>query len=81
MYASLADRRVIPPPPPPPLQTAATRVYGVVGHPISHSKSPLLHNAALAAMGEDAVYVPLLVHDLPDFFAAFDGLVSWAGLR
>ncbi|MBP9230793.1 MAG: shikimate dehydrogenase, partial [Phenylobacterium sp.] len=29
--------------------TGATRVAGVVGQPISHSMSPILHNAWLAA--------------------------------
>lgn len=37
--------------------TGRTRVAGVVGHPIDHSLSPLLHNAWLAAAGLDAVYV------------------------
>ena len=49
------------------MQGAATRVLGVIGKPISHSRSPVLHNAALSALGEDTVYVPLLVDDLPDF--------------
>jgi shikimate dehydrogenase len=36
---------------------ASTRVYGIVGHPVSHSKSPLMQNAALRAAGIDGVYV------------------------
>lgn len=36
-----------------------TRVYGVVGWPVAHSKSPLVHNAAFDAAGFDAVYLPL----------------------
>lgn len=35
-----------------------TRVAGVVGQPIAHSMSPVLHNAWIAAAGLDAVYVP-----------------------
>ena len=42
-------------------------MLGVIGKPISHSRSPVLHHAALEALGEDIVYVPLLVDDLPDF--------------
>jgi 3-dehydroquinate dehydratase/shikimate dehydrogenase len=42
-------------------------VLGVIGNPISHSRSPLLHNAALASVGEDVVYVPLLVDNIEDF--------------
>ncbi len=36
-----------------------TRVYGVVGSPVSHSVSPLVHNAAFEAMDHDGVYLPL----------------------
>lgn len=51
-------------------QGPKTRVFGVIGKPISHSRSPLIHNAALAAAGVDAVYVPLLVDDLPAFLGS-----------
>ena len=37
--------------------TAATRVAGVIGDPIEHSLSPVLHNAAFAELGIDWVYV------------------------
>jgi shikimate dehydrogenase len=37
--------------------TATTKVAGVIGHPIRHSLSPALHNAAYAALGLDWVYV------------------------
>lgn len=35
----------------------STRVFCVLGHPVSHSRSPAMQNAALAAMGIDGVYV------------------------
>jgi shikimate 5-dehydrogenase len=35
------------------------RVAGVLGRPIGHSLSPLIHNAWIEAAGLDAVYVPL----------------------
>lgn len=38
-----------------------TRVLGVIGHPVTHSWSPQIHNAACAALGLDYVYVPLTV--------------------
>src|SRR5579862_6738472 len=44
-----------------------TRVYGVIGDPIGHSLSPLLHNSAFAAQKMNAVYLPFLVHNLSDF--------------
>ncbi len=37
--------------------TGKTRVAGVVGRPVAHSLSPILHNAWLAAAGIDGVYV------------------------
>jgi shikimate dehydrogenase len=37
--------------------TARTRVVGVIGNPVVHSRSPAMHNAAFAALGLDWVYV------------------------
>ncbi len=48
-----------------------TRVYGVVGWPVAHSQSPLIHNAALAAAHIDAVYLPLPVAPGSGDFARF----------
>ncbi|MDA1040832.1 MAG: shikimate dehydrogenase [Planctomycetota bacterium] len=39
----------------------ATKIYGVVADPVGHSLSPVVHNAALAATGIDAVYLPFRV--------------------
>jgi len=39
------------------LPTAATRVVGTIGHPVSHSLSPLLHQTAFDALGIDWVSV------------------------
>jgi 3-dehydroquinate dehydratase/shikimate dehydrogenase len=47
-----------------------THVYGVIGDPIEHSLSPLLHNTGFATRRVDAVYLPFLVHRLGDFLAA-----------
>jgi 3-dehydroquinate dehydratase/shikimate dehydrogenase len=38
-----------------------TEVYGVIGDPIGHSLSPLIHNAAFRSMGLNKVYVPFRV--------------------
>jgi shikimate dehydrogenase len=51
----------------------STRKVGVIGWPIEHTLSPVIHNAAFVALGMDWVYVPLPVAAarLP---AALDGL-------
>src|ERR1700690_646971 len=54
--------------------TRRTRVYAVIGNPIGHSLSPELQNAGFQARGMDAVYVPILVRDLPDFISAIGPL-------
>jgi 3-dehydroquinate dehydratase/shikimate dehydrogenase len=41
--------------------TDVTKIYGVVADPVAHSLSPVVHNAALAAAGIDAVYLPFRV--------------------
>ena len=38
-----------------------TRVVGIIGHPIQHSLSPVIQNAAFAAGGLDYIYVPFAV--------------------
>ena len=54
--------------------TGATEVYGVAGSPLGHSASPAMHNAAFAALGVDAVYVPLETADVDDLLTAADAL-------
>lgn len=41
-----------------------TRVLGVFGHPVAHSLSPVMHNAAIEHLHIDYVYVPF--HVMPD---------------
>lgn len=58
--------------------SSATRVFGLVGLPVSHSLSPAMHNAAFAAAGIDAVYLPLPAADVEDIiqFAKAFGLAG-----
>ncbi|RJS73047.1 MAG: shikimate dehydrogenase [Candidatus Syntrophoarchaeum sp. WYZ-LMO15] len=44
------------------------RVFGVIGDPIGHSLSPVMHNAAYRALGLECTYIPFRVDrkDLPD---------------
>ena len=41
--------------------TGQTRLVGLIGHPVSHSLSPRMQNAAFEAAGLDWAYVPLPV--------------------
>ena len=50
-----------------------TRVYGILGDPVAHSLSPAMQNAAFAAAGLDAVYVPFPV-TAADLAATMAGL-------
>jgi 3-dehydroquinate dehydratase/shikimate dehydrogenase len=49
----------------------STKVYGVVAHPVRHSMSPAIHNAAFDAAGHDGIYLPLLVEPSYESFKAF----------
>jgi shikimate dehydrogenase len=38
--------------------TGTTEIYGILGHPVTHSLSPIIHNAAFQALGLDCCYLP-----------------------
>ncbi|QSJ20046.1 shikimate dehydrogenase [Nostoc sp. UHCC 0702] len=40
------------------LITGKSKLLGVIGHPVEHSLSPVMHNAAIAQLGLDYVYLP-----------------------
>ncbi len=52
----------------------STALYGIAGNNVMHSLSPAMHNAAFAAAGIDAVFVPLLAADFGDFLTFADAL-------
>ena len=67
--------------------TSRTRLFGVIGDPVSHSKSPLLHNALMRDMSVDAVYLALPIAGAPDpedgylsFRATLDALLTDANV-
>ncbi len=39
-----------------------TRVCGLIGNPVEHTLSPVIHNTLAELMGHNMVYVPFLVH-------------------
>jgi 3-dehydroquinate dehydratase/shikimate dehydrogenase len=47
--------------------TRKTVICGVIGNPIAHSLSPLLHNAGYVAARRDAMFLPFLVENLREF--------------
>ena len=58
-----------------PQITGTTKLLGVIGNPIAHSLSPVIHNAAIEYLNLDYCYVPFLVK--PAHLAtALDGFAS-----
>ncbi|XP_068315179.1 bifunctional 3-dehydroquinate dehydratase/shikimate dehydrogenase, chloroplastic-like isoform X1 [Pyrus communis] len=55
-----------------------TKVFGIIGKPVSHSKSPILHNKAFKSVGFNGVYVHLLVDDIANFLRSYSS-VDFAG--
>jgi 3-dehydroquinate dehydratase/shikimate dehydrogenase len=55
-------------------QSPATRRFALTGKPLAHSASPAMHNAAFAAQGIDAVYVPIEADDPAAFLEVADAL-------
>jgi shikimate dehydrogenase len=49
----------------------ATKIYGIMGKPVSHSLSPAMHNAAFQKLGLNNIYVAFEVEDVAP---ALDGL-------
>jgi 3-dehydroquinate dehydratase/shikimate dehydrogenase len=46
-----------------------TQIMGLIGQPVSHSVSPLIHNAALAESDVNAVFIPFEVRDVDAFMS------------
>ncbi len=48
-----------------------SEIYGVVGNPVGHSRSPLIHNSSFKFLNWDAVYLPFEVDDITEFVRDF----------
>lgn len=57
-----------------------TKVYGIIGKPVFHSKSPKLYNPAFRSVGFDGVFMHLLVDDVRNFFETYSS-TDFAGFR
>ena len=47
---------------------SSTSVFGIIGNPVMHSRSPQLHNEAYRRASINAVYLPFPVDDIGSFF-------------
>jgi shikimate dehydrogenase len=56
------------------LPSAKTSLYGIVGNPVAHSMSPLMHNTAFRLLGLDAIYLSFEVEDLSSALAGMKAL-------
>ena len=43
-----------------------TELYGIIGNPIRHSLSPMIHNGAFKRLGWNAVYLAFEVKNLEE---------------
>jgi shikimate dehydrogenase len=53
-----------------------TECFGIIGNPVSHSLSPLIHNTLFGIYGLNAVFLPFPVDDIEEFmeFARHNGI-------
>ena len=47
--------------------TADAELFGILGAPLAHSLSPVMHNAGFREIGRNAVYLPFEAADIEDF--------------
>jgi len=59
--------------------TPATKVYGIIGWPVTQSMSPMVHNAGFEAIGWDGVYVPMPVEGSYESFKATTAMLVGTG--
>ncbi len=53
-----------------------TKVFGLVGNPVSHSKGIVFHNRVFARRSVNAVYVNFLVDNLNSFFSTYREMIT-----
>ena len=53
-----------------------TKIFGLLGNPVTHSRGIYVHNALFNRKRINAVYVNFLVNDVGSFFTSFDDMVT-----
>ena len=53
---------------------AQTELYGVIGNPVRHSLSPVIHNGAFRGLGRNAVYLAFEIKHLEEALRGIRGL-------
>lgn len=54
-----------------------TELYGIIGSPVAHSMSPVVHNGLFAEKGANKLYLPLLIEGgKNEFNEFFDGILK-----
>jgi len=57
-----------------------TKVYALIGNPVSHSMSPAIHNAAFMELNLDSIYVAFQVEDVKNALAGMRALDNFRGM-
>lgn len=52
-------------------QEKDTAIYGLIGNPVSHSISPIIHNTLFREMNLNSIYIPFKVDNIADFIGEF----------
>ncbi len=52
-------------------QDKRSAIYGLIGNPVSHSISPIIHNTLFREMNFNSIYVPFKVDTIGDFMREF----------
>jgi shikimate dehydrogenase len=63
-----------------PCIDTATRLCAVIGNPVEHSRSPLIHNTAFAATGLNYVYVAFRVEEVAPVLEGMRALETFRGM-
>ena len=57
-----------------------TRIFALIGNPVSHSMSPAIHNAAFTELNIDSIYVAFQVEDVKNALAGMRALDNFRGM-